>query len=99
MSKIVGIDLGTTNSAIACLDEVGKPKIVSNQDGATITPSVIYFDNENVVVGEEAKKATQYDPTKCVRFVKREMQKDDPCLLYTSPSPRDISGSRMPSSA
>tara|TARA_Y100000816_G_scaffold124577_1_gene87643 strand:- start:2649 stop:4187 length:1539 start_codon:yes stop_codon:yes gene_type:complete len=78
MSKIVGIDLGTTNSAIACLDEVGKPKIVSNQDGATITPSVIYFDNENVVVGEEAKKATQYDPTKCVRFVKREMQKDDP---------------------
>ncbi len=78
MSKIVGIDLGTTNSAIACLDEVGKPKIVANQDGSNITPSVIYFDNENVVVGEEAKKATQYDPTKCVRFVKREMQKDNP---------------------
>ncbi len=77
MGKIVGIDLGTTNCAIASLDEVGKPKIVSNQDGSNITPSVIYFDGDNVVVGEEAKKATQYDPENCIRFVKREMQKEE----------------------
>ncbi len=77
MGKIVGIDLGTTNSAIASLDEIGKPKIVANQDGGNITPSVIFFDGDNVVVGEEAKKATQYSPENCVRFVKREMQKDD----------------------
>ncbi len=77
MGKIVGIDLGTTNSAIASLDEIGKPKIIANQDGGNITPSVIFFDGDNVVVGEEAKKATQYSPENCVRFVKREMQKDD----------------------
>ncbi len=78
MGKIVGIDLGTTNSAISTLDEIGKPKIIANQDGTNITPSVIFIDGDNIIVGEEAKKATQYAPDKCVRFVKREMQKDDP---------------------
>ena len=77
MSKVVGIDLGTTNSAIAALDDIGKPKIVANQDGGNITPSVIFFEGDNVIVGEEAKKATQYAPEKCIRFVKRSMQKED----------------------
>jgi len=77
MNKVVGIDLGTTNSAIAALDDIGKPKMIANQDGGNITPSVIFFEGDNVIVGEEAKKATQYAPEKCIRFVKRSMQKED----------------------
>jgi molecular chaperone DnaK len=77
MTKVVGIDLGTTNCAIAALDDIGKPKIIANQDGGNITPSVIFFEGDNVIVGEEAKKATQYAPEKCIRFVKRSMQKED----------------------
>ena len=77
MTKVVGIDLGTTNCAIAALDDIGKPNIIANQDGGNITPSVIFFEGDNVIVGEEAKKATQYAPEKCIRFVKRSMQKED----------------------
>ena len=45
MSNIVGIDLGTTMSAIAVLNSLGKPEIVPNKDGDRITPSVIFFEN------------------------------------------------------
>ena len=43
MANIVGIDLGTTFSAVAKLDETGKPDIVKNQEGGNITPSVVEF--------------------------------------------------------
>ena len=57
MANIVGIDLGTTFSAVAKLDETGKPDIVVNQDGGNITPSVVEFTSEEAsIVGEEAKK-------------------------------------------
>ena len=58
MTAIIGIDLGTTNSAIAVLDRAGKPEVVENSDGESITPSVVYFEpggTSNVVVGTAAK--------------------------------------------
>jgi molecular chaperone DnaK len=57
MANIVGIDLGTTFSALAVLNAIGKPEIVPNTDGERLTPSAIFFDEEksNVIrVGIEA---------------------------------------------
>ena len=58
-SKIVGIDLGTTYSAIAILDDLGNPEVLSSIDNnSRITPSVVYFgNNDKVIVGEKAKDA------------------------------------------
>ncbi len=58
MTNYVGIDLGTTNSAVARLDETGRPVIIHNPDGNNITPSVITFTSKtNSIVGEEARKS------------------------------------------
>ena len=57
MSNIVGIDLGTTFSALAILNAIGKPEIIPNADGERIMPSAIFFDEENsdlIRVGVEA---------------------------------------------
>lgn len=53
---VLGIDLGTTYSAAAYLDENGEPQIVTNAEGHKVTPSVVMIDKNRVVVGEEAKK-------------------------------------------
>ena len=53
--KIVGIDLGTTYSAIAHFDEHGKADIIPNSDNERITPSVILFEDDEVIVGKIAK--------------------------------------------
>ena len=47
MANIVGIDLGTTFSALAILNAIGKPEIIPNADGERLTPSAIFFDEEN----------------------------------------------------
>lgn len=70
---IVGIDLGTTNSAIAFVDEKGIPQIISNKDGERITPSVILFEGDIPVVGLSAKINSISDPLNTVQFVKRQM--------------------------
>jgi molecular chaperone DnaK len=49
--RAVGIDLGTTYSAVAVVDEYGKPIVLKNSDGQTTTPSVVFFDPPNFVVG------------------------------------------------
>ena len=57
MRNIVGIDLGTTFSALEILNKIGKPEILPNSDGERLTPSAIFFDEENsdtVRVGIEA---------------------------------------------
>jgi molecular chaperone DnaK len=73
--KAVGIDLGTTFSAVAHIDAYGKPQIIPNNDNERITPSVILFDGNNVIVGTIAKNSSVAEPEKIVDFVKREMGK------------------------
>jgi molecular chaperone DnaK len=76
MAKIVGIDLGTTFSALAILNAIGKPEIVPNADGERLTPSAIFFDEENadiIRVGIEAINSRHVNTERSVRWVKRHM--------------------------
>src|SRR5881398_1889868 len=73
--KAVGIDLGTTFSAVAHIDAYGKPQIIPNTESERITPSVILFDGASVIVGSLAKNNSVAEPEKIVDFVKREMGK------------------------
>jgi molecular chaperone DnaK len=90
---IVGIDLGTTMSAIARLDEMGKPQVISNSEGDLITPSVVLFeDKNNKVVGKVAKQSAVAYPDRVVEFVKNEMGKATKWEFFGEPySPEDIS--------
>ncbi|MYF26264.1 MAG: Hsp70 family protein, partial [Acidimicrobiia bacterium] len=72
MSKAVGIDLGTTNSVIAVL-EGGEPTVVANAEGARTTPSVVAFKDDEVLIGEIAKRQAITNPDNTVRSVKRHM--------------------------
>jgi molecular chaperone DnaK len=71
--RAVGIDLGTTYSAVASVDEYGKPVVLKNADGQSTTPSAVFFDPPNYVVGETALQSTITDADKVVQFVKRFM--------------------------
>lgn len=69
----VGIDLGTTYSAVALVNDYGMPEIIPNAEGERLTPSAVFFDDESVVVGQIAKDNAVSDPDKAVMFVKRLM--------------------------
>ncbi len=72
--RVFGIDLGTTYSAIAYVDESGRTTVCRNTDNEETTPSVVYFENEsNVVVGSVAKESAVTQPDRVVSRVKREM--------------------------
>ena len=73
--KAVGIDLGTTFSAVAHIDQYGKPQIIPNAESERITPSVILFDGSNVIVGTLAKNNSVAEAERIVDFVKREIGK------------------------
>ncbi len=73
--KAVGIDLGTTFSVVAHIDAYGKPQIIPNGESERITPSVILYDTDGVVVGTVAKNNSVAEPERIVDFVKREMGK------------------------
>ena len=76
MTNIVGIDLGTTFSALAILNAIGKPEIIPNADGERLTPSAIFFDEENpdiVRVGIEAINSRHLNAQRSVRWIKRHM--------------------------
>ena len=73
--KAVGIDLGTTFSAIAHIDTYGKPQLIPNAESERITPSVLLFDGQNAIVGTMAKQNSVAEPEKIVDFVKREIGK------------------------
>lgn len=80
-NAVFGIDLGTTNSVVASLDDDGGVIIVRNTVGAEITPSVVYFEPDGtVVVGEEALQATATDPGNGVRLIKRHMGTEFPLV-------------------
>jgi len=70
MGRIIGIDLGTTNSCISILDN-GKPKVIENAEGDRTTPSVIAYTGDEVLVGQPAKRQAVTNPTNTIFAVKR----------------------------
>ena len=71
MSKIIGIDLGTTNSCLAVV-EGQQPKVIENAEGGRTTPSVIGYSDENeVLVGAPAKRQAVTNPEKTLYAIKR----------------------------
>ena len=73
MSKVIGIDLGTTFSAIAELDDLGNPEVLSDpESGDRITRSAVYFGKEKVIVGEKAKDAAVTKRDKVVFEVEKK---------------------------
>ena len=79
MAKVYGIDLGTTYSVIATLDDNGMPEVITNQDeGKNVLASAVYFqDGDDPVVGEIAKSQKDMEPDKVVECVKRHIGKAD----------------------
>ena len=85
MAKIIGIDLGTTNSAVAVMDG-DNVKVIENSEGARTTPSIVaYMDNGEILVGAPAKRQAVTNPKNTLYAVKRligrrfddaEVQKD-----------------------
>ena len=76
-TPIFGIDLGTTYSCIAYVDELGQSVVVPNADGNPITPSVVLFEGETRVVGEQAKNTAVMYPDRVIQMVKRYMGSTD----------------------
>ena len=77
MSKIIGIDLGTTNSCVAVM-EGGKPTVIANQEGARTTPSIVAFTkNGERLVGEPAKRQAVTNAEKTIASIKRDMGTDN----------------------
>jgi len=92
--KVYGIDLGTTYSCIAYVDEYGKPSVIANSDNELTTPSVVYFETpENIVVGSAAKEVSEIYPEQVVSTVKREMGNPDWSFEYNGKeyTPQEIS--------
>ncbi|MCE5267943.1 MAG: Hsp70 family protein [Planctomycetaceae bacterium] len=69
----IGIDLGTTYSAVAYLDATGRPATVPNGAGDLLTPSALFFDDDGVVVGKEAVKNWVFAPDSYIECFKRDM--------------------------
>jgi molecular chaperone DnaK len=91
MAKIIGIDLGTTNSCVAIM-EGGKPKVIENSEGARTTPSIVaYTDNDEILVGAPAKRQAVTNAKNTVfaakrligrKFEEKEVQKDIGLMPY-----------------
>ena len=75
MGKIIGIDLGTTNSCVAVM-EGGQPTVIPNSEGSRTTPSVVGFKDNDRLVGQVAKRQAVANPDKTVISIKREMGTD-----------------------
>ncbi len=91
MGKIIGIDLGTTNSCVAVM-ESGQPKVIENSEGARTTPSIVaYMEDSEVLVGASAKRQAVTNPRNTLfavkrligrRFTEKEVQKDIDLMPY-----------------
>ncbi|HAU21671.1 MAG TPA: molecular chaperone DnaK, partial [Erythrobacter sp.] len=80
MAKVIGIDLGTTNSCVAVMDG-GKPKVIENTEGARTTPSIVAFTKENErLIGQPAKRQAVTNPDNTLFAIKRLIGRrfDDP---------------------
>ena len=81
MGKIIGIDLGTTNSCVAVL-EGGKPSVIENAEGDRTTPSIIAYTDDETLVGQPAKRQSVTNPDNTLFAVKRLIGRkfsDDGC--------------------
>mgnify|MGYP000947615710 FL=1 len=96
MSKIIGIDLGTTNSCVAIM-EGGNVTIIPNSEGARTTPSVVNIkDNGEVVVGEIAKRQAVTNPTSTVSSIKTHMGSDYKVEIFGKKyTPQEISAKTL----
>jgi molecular chaperone DnaK len=90
MSKIIGIDLGTTNSCVAII-EAGNSKVIENSEGARTTPSIVAYANDEVLVGAPAKRQAVTNPKNTIyaakrligrKFQEKEVQKDIDLMPY-----------------
>jgi molecular chaperone DnaK len=70
MAKVIGIDLGTTNSCVAIMDG-SQPRVIENAEGARTTPSIVAFTNDERLVGQPAKRQAVTNPDNTVFGVKR----------------------------
>lgn len=90
MSKIIGIDLGTTNSCVAVLEN-GVAKVIENSEGARTTPSIVAYANDEVLIGATAKRQAVTNPKNTIyaakrligrKFDEKEVQKDIDLMPY-----------------
>ena len=100
MAKIIGIDLGTTNSCVAVM-EGGEPVIIPNAEGGRTTPSVVAFSKTGErMVGSLAKRQAVTNHERTVSSIKRQMGTNYKVNIdghkYTPPTPRRFSASRSP---
>ncbi len=84
IKRVFGIDLGTTNSSIAYVDDYGKAVIIPNSDNQRVTPSVVFFDGDVIVVGDVAKESSKLYPNDVVSFVKRAVGEPEFLFEYDS---------------
>jgi molecular chaperone DnaK len=91
MSKIIGIDLGTTNSCVAILEN-GKAKVIENSEGARTTPSIVAYTKDEILVGATAKRQAVTNPKNTIyaskrligrKFEEQAVQKDIDLMPYT----------------
>ena len=90
MSKIIGIDLGTTNSCVAVIEN-GKSKVIENSEGARTTPSIVAYTQEEIIVGASAKRQAVTNPKNTIyaskrligrKFKEQAVQKDLDLMPY-----------------
>jgi molecular chaperone DnaK len=88
IKKVFGIDLGTTYSAVATIDDFDRAVIVNNDINEPTTPSAVYFESDdNTVVGVEAKNMAEIEPENVVQFVKQFMGRKDEFLFEYNGKP------------
>jgi len=73
VNNFIGIDLGTTYSVVACIDSDGKPQVIPNEEGHTLTPSVVSFEGAKILVGDQAKEQQALGKMEVASFFKRSM--------------------------
>jgi molecular chaperone DnaK len=95
MSKIIGIDLGTTNSVVAAM-EGGKPKVITNEEGARTTPSIVaYSKNNEILVGQSARRQAVTNPENTIFSAKRFIgQRFDDCSNLIKAYPFECSSTQ-----
>ncbi len=93
LNPIFGIDLGTTYSCIARIDPYGQPQVINNAEGDPTTPSVVYFNDNERVVGKEAKNLAIVEQYSVKEMVKRDIGRTNIAFTFNGRdyTPEEIS--------